>query len=230
MASSDPPSPYFNGIIFNPSFFETSSTSALTQTQANDLYLRKTTTDIATALETFSQGIQTPSIISTLAIQIGETYTPSIDFYTHLWPQYSLPPPLGAIGSRVLIPIFITLPLNPMTTNAEYTTHSIILSAGVWLITGSQQLTITSGTTTLQRTVAKLTSYIATVSTTLALQTDSSNAGAAAIGSAIHPSISQVIQLTAATTIQIKLTATYLAGTVSIQTTDPNLFYATRLA
>ena len=61
MASSDPPSPYFNGIIYNPSFFESSGT-ALTTAEANNLYLRKTTTDTATALETFTAGISTNSI------------------------------------------------------------------------------------------------------------------------------------------------------------------------
>ena len=61
MASSNPPSPYFNGIIYNPSFFESSGT-ALTTAEANNLYLRKTTTDTATALETFTAGISTNSI------------------------------------------------------------------------------------------------------------------------------------------------------------------------
>ena len=66
MTSQTPPYPYFDGIVYNPSFFSSSSSSTssggLTQTQANLLYLRKTTADTATVLETFSSGISSPAI------------------------------------------------------------------------------------------------------------------------------------------------------------------------
>jgi len=62
MSSSNPPYPNFNGITYNSSFFPT-TTSGLTQTQANLLYLRKTVADTAIAAETFSGGIT----VSTLA-------------------------------------------------------------------------------------------------------------------------------------------------------------------
>ena len=65
MSSFPPPYPYFNGIVYDSNFFtqlSTGSGSGLTKAQANALYLRKTTTDTATALETFSAGISTNSI------------------------------------------------------------------------------------------------------------------------------------------------------------------------
>jgi hypothetical protein len=58
MSTATAPYPYFNGITYNPSFFSSSS-NGLTQTQANLLYLRKTTDDTATATETFSKILTT---------------------------------------------------------------------------------------------------------------------------------------------------------------------------
>ena len=73
MSSDNPPYPYYNGIPFNPSFFTstTDTGSGLTETAANALYLRKTVTDTATALETFNEGIVTPSISSTGSLIIA---------------------------------------------------------------------------------------------------------------------------------------------------------------
>ena len=62
MAVTTPPPDFsFSGINFNPEFW-ISPTSTLTQDAANQLYLRKTVTDSASALETFVGGIKTPSI------------------------------------------------------------------------------------------------------------------------------------------------------------------------
>jgi hypothetical protein len=59
MAVSTPrPTESFLGIDFNPSFW-ISNTTSLTQDVANQLYLRKTTTDSASALETFNGGVKT---------------------------------------------------------------------------------------------------------------------------------------------------------------------------
>ena len=58
MSSDNPPYPYYDGIPFNPSFFST-DTGGLSQATANNLYLRKTVADTATAQETFSSGIKT---------------------------------------------------------------------------------------------------------------------------------------------------------------------------
>ena len=73
MSSSNPPYPYYNGITYNPSFF-VSTGSGLTQAQANALYLKKTTADTATAIETFNAGIKTNSIqqCSNATLNIGD--------------------------------------------------------------------------------------------------------------------------------------------------------------
>lgn len=55
------PSQSFPGLFYNPSFWISSATT-LTQAVANTLYLRKTTTDFASALETFNGGISTQSM------------------------------------------------------------------------------------------------------------------------------------------------------------------------
>lgn len=61
MTTTPPPSQQFSGIFYNPSFW-ISATTSLTQSVANTLYLRKTTTDTASALETFNGGISTQSM------------------------------------------------------------------------------------------------------------------------------------------------------------------------
>ena len=63
MSSFPPPYPYFNGITYDRAFFNPVS-SGLTLSQANAKFLKKTTPDIATALETFQSGIQTDLIKS----------------------------------------------------------------------------------------------------------------------------------------------------------------------
>jgi hypothetical protein len=68
MSSAYPPYPYYDGIPYNPSFFnnedvqQTSSGGGLTEAEANALYLRKTVPDIAMVQETFNSGIVTSSI------------------------------------------------------------------------------------------------------------------------------------------------------------------------
>lgn len=63
MTTGLPPTQYFSGIFYNPEFW-TSGSSSLTQSTANTLYLRKTTPDTATALETFSAGLSTQTTTS----------------------------------------------------------------------------------------------------------------------------------------------------------------------
>jgi hypothetical protein len=55
-----PPEFNFTGLIYNPEWWISTSVAsgALTQSVANTLYLRKTTTDSASALETFNAGIK----------------------------------------------------------------------------------------------------------------------------------------------------------------------------
>ena len=76
-----PPTDYFYGITYNPSFFI--SSDGLSLGVANALYLRKKTADTATALETFSGGISSTTIqaynydavspLSTITIGAGQT-------------------------------------------------------------------------------------------------------------------------------------------------------------
>ena len=61
MTTSQPPEFYFDGINFNPEFFEDVS-ATLTKKECDARYLIKTETDIASALETFNVGIKTNSI------------------------------------------------------------------------------------------------------------------------------------------------------------------------
>jgi hypothetical protein len=63
MTTGLPPTQQFTGIFYNPLFW-TSATTSLTQDTANTLYLRKTTPDTATALETFSAGLSTQTATS----------------------------------------------------------------------------------------------------------------------------------------------------------------------
>jgi hypothetical protein len=61
MSSFPPPYPYFNGIIYDQAFFNQTS-SGLTLELANTKFLKKTTPDTATALETFSGGAKTNNL------------------------------------------------------------------------------------------------------------------------------------------------------------------------
>lgn len=70
MTSQNPPYPYFTGITYNSSFFSSTS-SGLTQGQANLLYLQKTTTDTATAIETFSAGLIASSVTTSSITSSG---------------------------------------------------------------------------------------------------------------------------------------------------------------
>ena len=56
--------PLYSGITYNSAFFA-EDTGGLSEAQANALYLRKTVTDTATALETFNNGIASASVNST---------------------------------------------------------------------------------------------------------------------------------------------------------------------
>ena len=81
MAEEQPPTDYFYGITYNPSFFI--SSDGLSLGVANALYLQKKTADTATALETFSGGISSTTIqaynydavspLSTITIGAGQT-------------------------------------------------------------------------------------------------------------------------------------------------------------
>ena len=80
MTSAQSPYPYYIGIAYNSAFFTTKSGSGLSEATANTLYLRKTTTDTVTALETFNgitnYGTVTVADSSELNTQITLTSTP----------------------------------------------------------------------------------------------------------------------------------------------------------
>jgi len=78
MSADNPPTYYFTGIQFNSAFYN--GNDPLTQTDATSLYLLKNTPDTATALETFSGGIKTNSILPTtttglLVVGTASTFT-----------------------------------------------------------------------------------------------------------------------------------------------------------
>jgi hypothetical protein len=65
MATNTAPSPSFSGIDFNPNFFNTST--GLTLSQADSLYLNKSVADTANVLETFTVGIDVNALQATTA-------------------------------------------------------------------------------------------------------------------------------------------------------------------
>jgi len=86
MSAFPAPTYYFTDIVFNAAYFVT-STAALTQTQANALYLLKRTADTATALESFTGGILVNSVSPTTnasVMNIGTTSTADINIGTAL--------------------------------------------------------------------------------------------------------------------------------------------------
>jgi hypothetical protein len=77
MSIDDPP--LYSGIQYNSAFF-VEDTGGLSEAQANSLYLRKTVTDTATALETFNSGVATASVTSTSSstnMTIGSNLAPT---------------------------------------------------------------------------------------------------------------------------------------------------------
>ena len=81
MSSSNPPTEdptEFNNLQFNPSFFNTDDGAGITQITADGRYLLKKVPDIATAIETFTSGINTNAITSfqpTTNMTIGNNLT-----------------------------------------------------------------------------------------------------------------------------------------------------------
>ena len=131
---------------------------------------------------------------------------------------------LKQLGYRVQIPRVLTT--QNIANNTNYTTHSISLGAGTWLITGTQELSISSPL--LQRAVVTLLNVTAG-NTTLGLQVDATNNSSALTGTSYYYGITQVIQLTGTTTIGIRVSFTVNASTMTLSAGDTNYFSATRL-
>jgi hypothetical protein len=127
MSSASPPYPWFSGITYNPSFFpSSSSTGDLTKAQANALYLQKTIPDTATALETFTGGIKTPSLdslTSTTNLIIGAN-SGALTISKPLSVSYN---PLLFLASN------IGYRFAPTLSSTSATTNSTILTASDWV-------------------------------------------------------------------------------------------------
>lgn len=130
MSASNAPTYYFTGIQFNSAFYNGNET--LTQSQASSLYLLKNTPDTATALETFSGGIKTNSILpvtsSPLSIGLGATtinipcptiFTSTVEVQNILYPNY-------IEVSLVNAPLNIGV-TNPNTLNLGTASNAIVI-------------------------------------------------------------------------------------------------------
>jgi hypothetical protein len=115
MTTNTAPSPSFSGINFNPDFF-TSSTS-LTVSEADALYLNKTVADTANVLETFTVGISANALQATTA-----SITTSLEV-------------LGTLTSNSLDSVGTTLTLGP--TNATTITTALPFYANSYYLTGT---------------------------------------------------------------------------------------------
>jgi hypothetical protein len=73
MTSEKPPTEYFTGIDFNPSFYQDTGTTGLSEGEADNLYLRKTIDDYSQGAPTFQTGLYSSGTINagTSAINAG---------------------------------------------------------------------------------------------------------------------------------------------------------------
>jgi len=133
--------PSFIVTIYNPAYFA-SNTANLTQSQANALYLQKTTADTATALETFSSGIATNSLATTSAastLDIASTSTGVIN--------------IGVLGGRSQI-IHIGDGNSNVAGGAVHINNGTSTASNVQILNGAGSTgTITLGSTTSTLTV-----------------------------------------------------------------------------
>jgi hypothetical protein len=154
MSSEEPPIFYFNGINFNNSFFNPSNTNGLTEAQANEKYLRKKTTDTATALENFNAGINTTNInpiTTTVDIISGSTNGRTLNIMTASDGVINIGTSLTQLNlNSPIVPLYNpslltngdigqyieTTNTNNFTAGIVSTLATLTLSAGVWLLEG----------------------------------------------------------------------------------------------
>ncbi len=136
MTSEPPPSEYFTGIDFNPSFYQdTGTTEGLSETTANLLYLRKTVADTATAVETFNTGIKTNSIENVLTTDISNILinsTGSINIGTNA--SRSIANPILIGNATGTITRFGTANLQMSTSGTPTATLQAINTSGISVI------------------------------------------------------------------------------------------------
>jgi hypothetical protein len=143
--SNTAPNPSFNGIDFNPSFFNTST--ALTLSQADSLYLNKTVPDTANVYETFTAGItansiqcstiQASTLISTdtidsigLSLTLGGGSTTNINASKNITLQATTLPTVGQLG-------YTNNLLNGVTGTTSSTASTVTNIAGLDIPAGT---------------------------------------------------------------------------------------------
>lgn len=138
MSSANPPYPYYNGIPFNPSFFKTDTSSGLTETAANALYLRKTVADTATAQETFTSGIITQGNST-----IGTVGSGTLTINRPITIGYSVQPTSGQIGHTT----YLTINNSTNATNYYLFSASIPAANATYMCNWNFQYVLTSNAT-----------------------------------------------------------------------------------
>ena len=106
MTTQPAPYPYFIGIDYNNSFFASGSSGSLSQAQADARYLIKIETDNASSLETFSGGIATENIDTSLLTQdlnIGNSDNRTADIYIGAGPGSTGYINIGGASSNVVL-------------------------------------------------------------------------------------------------------------------------------
>ena len=177
--SVPPPEFQFTGLNYNPNFWIT-ATGGLTQSVANTLYLKKTVTDSASALETFNGGINTsflnglsPSgnmeicsnlIAGELYLGVDASATTGRLGHIHIGDANSLP--LGA-----------GIHINNGTTNASYTNISNGSSTSGRVnimngLTSSGQVNIATGTGASQTSTVNISTGTSTGTVTIGNSTN----------------------------------------------------------
>ena len=145
---STAPNPSFNTIDFNPSFFNTST--ALTLTQADSLYLNKSVADTANVLETFTAGIVastlqavTASVTSMLSVDtidsiglsltLGGGSTTSIIASQNITLQATTLPTVGQLGYTVNV-LTDSTSTTSASSSAITNLASTLIPAGTYIV------------------------------------------------------------------------------------------------
>ena len=147
MTEAKPPEFYFDGIEFNSQYFNNES-SELTKDEADARYLKKTSPDTATALETFSGGIKTNSIdnvLSTDTSNILINSTGNINIGTSSSRTASNPIIIGNGNSSIVRIGTSQMQFN--TTGTPTATLQAISTAGISIISAGSAFSFLSNQT-----------------------------------------------------------------------------------
>lgn len=141
MTEAKPPEFYFDGIVFNTQYFKESN-EPLTKDESDARYLRKTSPDTATALQTFSAGlnfsgeINGPSIIASTNMKCNNFQSTSVNQLLTLGNNQTGSGATLAIGCNVAR----TGNINIANTQTTGTANIVIGSTAI--STGSQDIII----------------------------------------------------------------------------------------